>query len=253
VTPQQQDAAKPGVGQKRQWDGSNQHKSFVNTLADLMKDASAMAMHEYNGGGGGQHAGPPVHQGERPHHHPGLDARGLSWHFPSEHIKCREQPCTGLFCQICGFHGHTAAKCLKRLRQIPGLNLHGYYQETKPNSPPVRYESAAGNGGGGAAHTPPPYAHRPPARANTIRPPPPAQTPIRQDQHQPTPQRQQQQQTSFPHFVNNAQPVSTAPRTPPSRPHPDREERMSRANQTNGGGGGGSAYDVEPSSQRDDQ
>jgi hypothetical protein len=28
---------------------------------------------------------------------------------------------------------------------------------------------------------------------------------------------------------------------------------MSRANQTNGGSGGGSAYDVEPSSQRDGQ
>jgi hypothetical protein len=177
----------------------------------------------------------------------------LSWHFPSEHIKCREQPCTGLFCQICGFHGHTAAKCLKRLKQIPGLNFQGYYQETKPNSPPVRYESAAGNGGAGASHASPPYIHRPLARANASRPQTPAPLPIRPDQHPPALQRQQQQQTTFPHFVNNIQPVNTAPRTQLSRPHPDREERMSKANQTNGGGGGGSAHDVEPSSQRDGQ
>jgi hypothetical protein len=239
--------AKPEVGQKRQWDGSKQHQSFVNTLAELMKDASAVAMNECSGGGGGggQRTGPPVHQGDKPYHHPGLDARGVNWHFPSEHIKCREQPCTGLFCQICGFHGHTAAKCLKRLKQIPGLNFQGYYQETKPNSPPVRYESAAG-GGGGTTHSPQSYTHQTPSRTTVPRPQPAAPAQIQRDQRPPTPQQQRQQQPVFPHFVNN-----TAPRT--ARVHPDREERISRANQTSDGSSGGPTHEANSSSQHDDQ
>jgi hypothetical protein len=239
---------KPEVGQKRQWDGSKPHQAFVHSLADMMRDASALAMNDYSGGGGqgGQHAGPPAQQNEKPYHHPGLDARGLNWHFASEHIQCREQPCTMLFCQICGFHGHTAAKCMKRFKQIPGLNLHGYFQETKPNSPPVRYESRMSQGGD-QARAPPPYIHRPPPRANTVMEASAQHEPhsSAQQAQQPPASQHQQQRANFPHFLNN-----TAPRMGSSRPHPDRQERMSRANQTNGGGG--SAYDAKPSG-RDSQ
>jgi hypothetical protein len=242
IPPPAQPANQPGqaAGQKRSWDGSKQHQNFINTLAQLVKATS-------NNTDG---APPPPARRDREtygqrddYRHPGLDARGLNWHTCTDHIRCREEPCTGLFCQICGFHGHTAKTCNKRLKQVPGINLHGYFQESKPNSPPVRYEGMYGNTGGAAR---PQHTFPPPPRANVT------QT---QDVSPSTPNLQTHaSQQQFPHFVNSTQPApSTASRTPVSRPHPDREERISRANQTNGGGGGGSAYDVNPSSQRDGQ
>jgi hypothetical protein len=227
-------------GQKRSWDGSKQHQNFINTLARLVKATS-----NYSDGTPSSSArrDRDTYASRDDYRHPGLDARGLNWHTCTDHIRCREEPCTGLFCQICGFHGHSARTCNKRLKQVPGINLHGYFQESKPNSPPVRYEGAYGNMGGTAR---PQHTFPSPSRANV------AQTHGAASlvHNPPVPESQQQ----FPHFVINAQPTpSTAPRTPVSKLHPDREERMSRANQTNGGSAGGSTYDANPTLQRDGQ
>jgi hypothetical protein len=68
--------------------------------------------------------------------HPGLDKRGASWHQASDCITCRHTPCKSKFCQRCGNHGHTAETC-RSPDNTPGINLKGYYQEAKVDTPPV--------------------------------------------------------------------------------------------------------------------
>jgi hypothetical protein len=236
------------TGQKRPWDGGKQHQSFINTLAKLVQATA-------NNTGGAPHHTPEKkvsfdpQQQRDDYRHPGLDARGLNWHICTEHIKCRDEPCTGLFCQICGFHGHTARTCSKRLKQVPGINLHGYFQESKPNCPPVRYEGVEGRYGNTGGPSRPQYTFNGP-RTNTMH-------------GQPGSSSNLQQPDQFPHFLNSQQrqeyvsshqaTANTATRTASSSSHPERKERVSKSNQTNGESGGGSAYDVEKSSQRDGQ
>jgi hypothetical protein len=95
-------------------------------------------------------------------------------------------------------HGHTAAQCTKRTKQLPGLNLHGYYQETKPNATPIRFTTGM----------PQASVHQPlPSKQNSqpAVPPPP-----------PRPQ--------FPHFINSAQSGGNGPVV--------HEERLHRAANT---------------------
>jgi hypothetical protein len=209
---------KPEAGNKRSWDGSKTHQSFVHALTSMMKKMQEGTTNYHAGGqpprGDTRPSNAPDH---RPHHpprdpsydyvHPGLDARGLNWHKHTDTIKCREQPCTALFCQICGYHGHTAPTCSKRTKQIPGLNFHGYYQESKPNCPAVSMPSEMRQHRFGA-----------PPRANTTHTP-------------------DDQTSAFPHFVNSTTPRSnTAPRS--GTPHPERQSRVNQSNQTHEGDGG---------------
>jgi hypothetical protein len=230
-------SGKPDIGQKRGWDGSRNHQSFSNALAAMIQQMGANSgAANYQGAEPPRGNFPPAQPArefrQQPnvsprdpaynYMHPGLDARGLNWHHCTEFIKCRETPCTGLFCQVCGFHGHTARTCQKRAKQIPGINLHGYFQESKPNCHPVRYENM--QAGGGASH----QFHAPPQAHFTA---PPANTaPI------------------FPHFVNSTTPrTNTAPRT--STPHPERQDRVSRSNQTQEGGGAARDSSGPPTTQ----
>jgi hypothetical protein len=153
-----------------------------------------------------------------------LDARGTNWHFSSDHVKCREQPCTALCCQICGLQGHTAAMCSKRQKRVPGLNLHGYYQESKPNSYAVRYETAKGADGERPAHN---FGAPPRSNAATPAAPP-----------------------AFPHFVNGSNSNNTSRRTPNS--HPVRSAKVNHANQTQDDGAASKPSNSD-SSQRDGQ
>jgi hypothetical protein len=129
-----------------------------------------------------------------------------------------------MFCQICGFHGHTAAMCSKRQKRVPGLNLHGYYQESKPNSYPVRYEAARVADGERPTHS---FGAPPRSNATTPAAPP-----------------------AFPHFINDSSNNNTSRRTPNS--HPERSARMNQANQTQDGGAANKPSNSD-SSQRDGQ
>ena len=193
------DTSKQATGQKRPWEGSKQHQSFVNALAQAFQQASSNVTTPP------QQQPAPVYQQRRQYQandnykHPGLDTRGENWHYPSATIRCNQTPCNVPFCQACGMHGHTAAQCTKRAQQIPGLNLHGYYQETKPTAAPIRYMP-----GGSAAtpqhtHAPPPAAHQP-----VTAPPPPRQ--------------------QYPHFVNSAQAGGGGPVV-----HEERQHRVASA------------------------
>ena len=220
--------SKPEQSQRRHWDGSRQHQTLVNALSNALKSVRPQPAAQHPSA---PHA-PPAQQREQvhnlaphvpapapqfqqqypprqsypPYEHPGLDARGTNWHFQSRHIRCRAQPCTDPFCQICGFHGHTAAECKKRRGQVPGINLHGYFQESKPNSDPVRYEF---------------QFSAPPPRVNHVAP---AAEPAPPFPH--------------PHFVNNARagggtpsPNNTASRSQPAV-HQERQGLVNQANQT---------------------
>lgn len=185
------DQQKPNIGQKRNWDGSKQHQSFINALAQAFQDASANAVI------------PPAtpaqpyqqrrYEATDNYQHPGLDSRGTNWHYPSATIRCNQTPCTVPFCQVCGMHGHTAAQCTKRTKQLPGLNLQGYYQETRPNAAPIRYTP-------GNAYAPP-QQHAPSSQANqpAVAPPPP--------------------RTAYPHFINSAQGGGAGPVVHEERQH----------------------------------
>jgi hypothetical protein len=220
---------KSDQSQKRHWDGSRQHQSLINALSHALKTvmpqpatqtppamqpAQLTPQREQVHSTASQASTPasqlqqqyPSRQPYPAHEHPGLDARGINWHFHSRHIRCRTQPCTDPFCQICGFHGHTATECKKRRGQVPGINLHGYFQESKPNSDPVRYEL---------------QFSAPQTRVNhatTVTAPAP--------------------QFPHPHFVNNLRasgvttpPSSTATRTQPAV-HQERQGLVNQANQT---------------------
>jgi hypothetical protein len=134
--------------------------------------------------------------------YPGLDGRGLSWHVHGPTLQCRYSPCTSMFCQACGVHGHTVEQCRKRLFKIAGINTSGYWSEQRPTSGPMLSQPGVG-----------PFPPRPPMQF-----PAPAQ----QQSSFPTPyqmsrggaahhaQGQQQTQSAVPASVNN-----TAPRTGP--------------------------------------
>ena len=62
--------------------------------------------------------------------HPGLDARGPFWHPQGAQFACNYTPCTTLFCQGCGRHGHTSAECLRKAQ--PGWNVSGYFADNRP-------------------------------------------------------------------------------------------------------------------------
>jgi len=94
--------------------------------------------------------------------HPGLDQRGENWHIPSAALGCRTNPCTGMFCQVCGAHNHTTDQCRRRAHK--NANLSGYYSDNRPNMPRLQYDG-------------PPQPQRPPQQQP-------------QHQHQPQPQHQ---------------------------------------------------------------
>ena len=236
---------KPEQNQRRHWDGSRQHQTLVNALSNALKTVMPQSTYQHQSAAPHvqpvqqreqvhntapqtpapapqfqqqhptAHGPAPAHQYQQQYpprqpytiyEHPGLDARGINWHFQSRHIRCRAQPCTDPFCQICGFHGHTAADCKKRRGQVPGINLHGYFQESKPNSDPVRYEL---------------QFSAPPPRVNHLAP---AQESVPQFPH--------------PHFVNNTrhgsgatQTNNTASRSQPAV-HQERQGLVNQANQT---------------------
>jgi hypothetical protein len=183
---------KPSVGHKRPWDGSKHHQNFANALAQVFEQAAANMLTPQSS--------TPVYQQRKyeatdNYQHPGLDSRGPNWHYPSATIRCNQTPCMVPFCQVCGMHGHTAAQCTKRTKQLPGLNLHGYYQETKPNATPIRFTPGMQQA---SAHQPLPSKQN----GQPAVPPPP-----------PRPQ--------FPHFINSAQSGGNGPVV--------HEERLHRA------------------------
>jgi hypothetical protein len=69
--------------------------------------------------------------------YPGLDSRGASWHVHGPTLQCRCVPCTSMFCQACGVHGHTVEQCRKRLFKVAGINMSGYWSEQRPTSGPM--------------------------------------------------------------------------------------------------------------------
>jgi hypothetical protein len=174
------DPPKQSAGQKRAWDGSRPHQSFINALAQAFQEASANSAvqpaQQFQPAQQYQSQQQRRYEATDNYQHPGLDARGPSWHYPSATIRCNQTPCTVPFCQVCGMHGHTATQCTKRSKQMPGLNLNGYYQETKPNAAPIRYTP-------GNAYAP---AQQPATHTSqpAVAPPPP--------------------RPSYPHFINSA-------------------------------------------------
>jgi len=62
--------------------------------------------------------------------HPGLDARGPFWHPQGAQFACNYAPCTTLFCQGCGRHGHTSAECLRKAQ--PGWECHRILRGQSP-------------------------------------------------------------------------------------------------------------------------
>jgi hypothetical protein len=70
--------------------------------------------------------------------HPGLDQRGEHWHIPSSMLGCRNDPCTRVFCQVCGAHDHCAEEC-KRKRHAQA-NLSGYFSVNRPNTPRLPFD-----------------------------------------------------------------------------------------------------------------
>jgi hypothetical protein len=73
--------------------------------------------------------------------HPGLDHRGENWHIPSAILGCRNNPCTGSFCQVCGAHNHTTDQCRRRAHKQ--ANLSGYYSDNRPNMPKLQYDGVS--------------------------------------------------------------------------------------------------------------
>ena len=69
--------------------------------------------------------------------HPGLDARGPNWHAAGPHLSCHYSPCTSLFCQGCGNHGHSSADC--RRRNHPEWNASGYFSDRYPGKSGLQY------------------------------------------------------------------------------------------------------------------
>jgi hypothetical protein len=138
-------------------------ESFIHALSTALINVA---------GGGGAAQGAPRRTSD--YVHPGLDRRGPHWHKQSATIRCRDgDRCSAVFCQICGMHGHDAAACFKRERQMPGINLHGYFQESKPDSWPVRYEDgerSRGQSPGGSLQQPPQQErHAPPPARSEVR------------------------------------------------------------------------------------
>jgi hypothetical protein len=70
--------------------------------------------------------------------HPGLDQRGENWHIPSATLGCSSDPCTRLFCQVCGAHNHSSEDC-KRKRHAQA-NLSGYFSINRPNTPRLAFD-----------------------------------------------------------------------------------------------------------------
>jgi hypothetical protein len=70
--------------------------------------------------------------------HPGLDQRGENWHVPSALLGCSHDPCTRVFCQVCGGHGHCSEEC-KRKRHAQA-NLSGYFSINRPNMPRLPFD-----------------------------------------------------------------------------------------------------------------
>jgi hypothetical protein len=70
--------------------------------------------------------------------HPGLDQRGENWHIPSVTLGCSTDPCTRVFCQVCGGHGHSSEEC-KRKRHAQA-NHSGYFSINRPNSPRLAFD-----------------------------------------------------------------------------------------------------------------
>lgn len=62
--------------------------------------------------------------------HPGVDSRGQYWHPSGQQFGCNYTPCTALFCQGCGRHGHTSAECIRK--STPGWNASGYFADRYP-------------------------------------------------------------------------------------------------------------------------
>jgi hypothetical protein len=118
--------------------------------------------------------------------HPGLDARGPFWHPAGLQFACNFTPCTALFCQGCGRHGHTSAECMRKTQ--PGWNVSGYFAERYPGQgalihatgAPLRIANASvppaqafptpfrtnTAGGGGAAASPQQVRFSPVVRSN---------------------------------------------------------------------------------------
>jgi hypothetical protein len=112
--------------------------------------------------------------------HPGLDARGPFWHPPTPAFECRFSPCTALFCQGCGRHGHTAAECIRK--NAPGFNVSGYFADRYPNQGALLFPRTAGPPPvpTAAAAFPTPHQLNPP-RSNSVaasQPQPSKYTPV---------------------------------------------------------------------------
>ena len=226
--------ADSSIGQKRNWDKTERsHKSFINALSSVLKKASQPSTSEARinyGQGAPQQPSQPSHQHtpqrtpntrpSYPYQHPGLDDRGPCWHEHTQYITCNNSPCTVPFCQCCGMHGHSAESCTKRLNNTPGINLQGYYQETKPNSYPIRFPGARGTPRLDATFGPPPTSAAPPQRRNA-----PYSNSTTGDSEQPA-------QHHYPHFVNSTtgggQSNNTASRSRSTHP----ERRVNFSNQT---------------------
>ena len=59
--------------------------------------------------------------------HPGLDHRGPNWHQYGAALQCRFNPCSIVFCQGCGRHGHHSSECSRA--HLPRWNHHGYFSD----------------------------------------------------------------------------------------------------------------------------
>ena len=112
--------------------------------------------------------------------HPGLDARGPFWHPPAPAFECRFSPCTALFCQGCGRHGHTAAECIRK--NAPGFNVSGYFADRYPNQGALMFPRTTGPPPvpTAAAAFPTPHHLNPPRSSSVAasQPQPPRYTPV---------------------------------------------------------------------------
>ena len=90
----------------------------------------------------------------------GLDHRGPNWHVEAGSMTCRFHPCTSVFCQGCGTHGHSDADC--RRRNHPEWNHTGYYCDRHPGRGPLSYVGPAQ----------PAHPNPPPHQQHNIPPPP---------------------------------------------------------------------------------
>lgn len=62
--------------------------------------------------------------------HPGLDHRGPNWHDYGATLACRFNPCSIVFCQGCGRHGHHSSECSRA--HLPRWNHSGYFSDRYP-------------------------------------------------------------------------------------------------------------------------